>query len=111
MTEINNDLIRMIRELNQLSSMIDEDDQVLDDVSSLSDEEKMNNFDEYTNNLKKDLSKINERLDLTEDLIFKIVKIEPDPVLRSLHVSLTDFLDKEDYEKCHELSNKIKNYK
>lgn len=96
MKEINNNLITLIRELNKVSEIINEDS------------EKMDN---RKDNEQIDLSTINRNLDFAEDLVIKIVKTEPDPVLRSLHFELATSIDKEEYEKCQEVSDKIKNYK
>lgn len=105
--DINKDLIGLIREVNRMNIILEEDDEKMEKFNKLSKSKKMDEIDD----LKTVLKKVQENADDVERLVFQIVKTEPDTVLRALHVSLVTYLDCEDYEKCHEISEQIKNYK
>lgn len=103
---INNNLIGLIREVNRMNTILEEDDEKMEKFNKLSKSQKMDEIDHFRSTLKK----VQDNADAVERLVFQIVKTEPDTVLRALHVSLVTYLDCEDYEKCHEISEQIKNY-
>ena len=106
---INHDLIKMIRELNKMTLLIEERDDKLDQIDELLNDEELENIEKYVDELDNHILKINNDIDNVDNLINEIYKIEPNYLLRTLYFSLVDFLDTENYEKCEEISNIIKN--
>lgn len=103
--KINNDLIEMIRNINKMSDLINSDQLEIEKIQNLSNFDEIQEYD-----IKDTLNKINDRIDKTEQLVHKIMEIEPNEYIRTLYLSLVKYIELENYEKCHEISKKIKNY-
>lgn len=104
--KINNDLIELIKQANQMNILAEQDQIEMENFKKLSASEKV----ELHDNFKDFIKKINDHADKMEQLIIKLAETESDEHVISLHSLMVKYIDCEDYEKCHEISQKIKNY-
>jgi len=104
--KINNDLIQLIKEANKMNVLANQDEIEIEKFKKLSNFDKIEQEFEFKDFLKK----INDHADKMEQLAIEIITTEPDEYVRSLHSLLVKYIDSENYEKCHEVSEKIKNY-